>query len=182
MLTRRRIAASAWNRSPVISPLASYFTSWAIPIWQWGIDYWEIFLGLCENWMASVSSWTSGKHFVLCELYHTECNRKVGWNLDTSSTYRNKEKVSASNVAGNISFVSYSWRSTFIISAQNVRHEIQCTPRHVSSWTAASVQISRGSCGSVSIATLLYKRLFLIHTVGLWLLRPLLAYCTSSRW
>jgi hypothetical protein len=42
--------------------------------------------------------------------------------------------------------VIYSWRSTFIICAQNVLHEIQCTPRHVSSWTTASLQSCRGDC------------------------------------
>jgi hypothetical protein len=34
----------------------------------------------------------------------------------------------------------YSWKSTFIVSAQNVLHEIEFTPRHMSSWTVASVQ------------------------------------------
>jgi hypothetical protein len=34
-----------------------------------------------------------------------------------------------------------------VISAQNALHEIQCTPRHVSSWTASSVLRCRGSCG-----------------------------------
>jgi hypothetical protein len=38
-------------------------------------------------------------------------------------------------------------KNTFITSAQNVLHEIQCTPQYVSSWTAASVQRCRGSCG-----------------------------------
>jgi hypothetical protein len=37
------------------------------------------------------------------------------------------------------------WKSTFAINAQNVLHGIQCKPRHVSSWTAASVQRCRGS-------------------------------------
>jgi hypothetical protein len=50
-------------------------------------------------------------------------------------------------VSGNISFVSYSWKSTFIISIQNVLRDIQCTPWDVSSWTATSVQRCRGSCG-----------------------------------
>jgi hypothetical protein len=35
----------------------------------------------------------------------------------------------------------------FILSAQNVLHEIQCTLGHVSSWTAASVERCRGCCG-----------------------------------
>jgi hypothetical protein len=34
-----------------------------------------------------------------------------------------------------------------MISAQNALNEIQCTPRHVPLWTAASVQRCRGSCG-----------------------------------
>jgi hypothetical protein len=32
-----------------------------------------------------------------------------------------------------------------MISAQNLLHEIQCTPRQVSSWTATSVRRFRGS-------------------------------------
>jgi hypothetical protein len=36
--------------------------------------------------------------------------------------------------------VSYSWKSTFIIGSQNVLHENQCTPWHVSLWTAASIK------------------------------------------
>jgi hypothetical protein len=38
-----------------------------------------------------------------------------------------------------------SWKNRSIISVENLLHEIQCTPRHVSSWTAASVQRFRGS-------------------------------------
>jgi hypothetical protein len=33
--------------------------------------------------------------------------------------------------------LSYSWKSIFTISSQNVLREIQCTPRHVSLWTVA---------------------------------------------
>jgi hypothetical protein len=45
-----------------------------------------------------------------------------------------------------------SYRDSFTffypaLDAQNVLHEIQCIPRHVSSWTAASVERCRGSCG-----------------------------------
>jgi hypothetical protein len=50
-------------------------------------------------------------------------------------------------VSGNISFVKYSWSSTLIVTAWSVLHEIQCTPRHVSSRTAASVQRGQCSCG-----------------------------------
>jgi hypothetical protein len=39
--------------------------------------------------------------------------------------------------------VSYTLKT----NAQNVFHEIQCTPRRVSSGTAASVQRRRASCG-----------------------------------
>jgi hypothetical protein len=67
--------------------------------------------------------------------------------LDTSSTYQKNKKCPYQPVSGNIYFVRYSWKNIFIISAQNVLHEIQCTPRHVSSWTATSVQRCRGSCG-----------------------------------
>jgi hypothetical protein len=69
---------------------------------------------------------------------------RCGQIFGTSSTYQNKKKCSHQHVSGNI--LSHSWKSTSIISAQNVLHEIQCTPRHVSSWTAASVQRCRCSC------------------------------------
>jgi hypothetical protein len=36
--------------------------------------------------------------------------------------------------------VSYSWKSTFIISAQNALHEIHDTPQHISTWTTTSIQ------------------------------------------
>lgn len=42
--------------------------------------------------------------------------------------------------------MSYSWKGTFIISAQNVFHEFQCTPQHVSLWTVASIQRCWGTC------------------------------------
>jgi hypothetical protein len=78
---------------------------------------------------------------------YTECNWKVRTNLGTSSTYQNKKKYPYRHVSGNILFVSYIWKGTFKIRPQNVLHEIQRTPRHVSSWTATSVQRCRGSCG-----------------------------------
>jgi hypothetical protein len=56
--------------------------------------------------------------------------------------------------------VSYSWGSTFIISAQNVIHEIHCTPWQVSSWTAASVQRCRDSCELTDIHNAVVKCLF----------------------
>jgi hypothetical protein len=43
-------------------------------------------------------------------------------------------------VSRNIWFVSYGWKITFITNAQNVLHEIQRMPWHVSSWTATSIQ------------------------------------------
>jgi hypothetical protein len=49
-------------------------------------------------------------------------------------------------MSGNIYFVSYSWKSTFEIRAQNVLHMTQCTPRYVLLWTATSVQSCRWSC------------------------------------
>jgi hypothetical protein len=41
--------------------------------------------------------------------------------------------------------VTYSWKSTFIASVQNVL-EIQCNPQHVSSRMTASIQRCWGSC------------------------------------
>jgi hypothetical protein len=67
-------------------------------------------------------------------------------NLGHEFHYQNKKKTFISVYVRKLYFVSYSWKSTFIISAQNVLHEIQCTPRHVTSLTAASVQRCRGSC------------------------------------
>jgi hypothetical protein len=62
--------------------------------------------------------------------------------LGMSFTYQNKKSCSDQHVSGNIKFISYGWKS-----AQNVLHEIQWTPRHVSSWTLASVQRRRVVAG-----------------------------------
>jgi hypothetical protein len=64
----------------------------------------------------------------------TECRRQT---LGTSSTYQNKKKESL-RACVRKQFVSYSWKTTLIISAQNFLHEIQCTPRHVSSRTGVA--------------------------------------------
>jgi hypothetical protein len=70
---------------------------------------------------------------------NTGLTESCGQTLDTSSIHQDKKKCPCQQVSGSISFVSYSWKSTFKIGVRNVLHVIECTPRHVLSWTAASV-------------------------------------------
>jgi hypothetical protein len=44
-------------------------------------------------------------------------------------------------------FVSCSCKSNFIINAQNILHEIECTSRLVSPWTVTSIQRFLVICG-----------------------------------
>jgi hypothetical protein len=76
--------------------------------------------------------------YITVRIIYTGCNYK----LRTP-----RAKTRKLSISGNTWFVSYNWKSTFIISAQNVLREIQREPRHISSWTAASVHRWRSSCG-----------------------------------
>jgi hypothetical protein len=60
------------------------------------------------------------------------------WN--ESHTQQQQQQMYISTCGRYISFVSYSKEIAFIKSVQNILHDIQCTPRHVSSRTAACVQ------------------------------------------
>jgi hypothetical protein len=72
-----------------------------------------------------------------------EYNRKMRTNFKPRYTYQIKEKNVHIIMCPRTFNLCYSWMSTFIISAQNILYEIQRTPRHVSSWTAASMQRCR---------------------------------------
>jgi hypothetical protein len=61
---------------------------------------------------------------------YTGCNWKVQTNFGHKIHIPKQENISIYTCLETFN-VSYSWRSTFIISAQNVLHEIQCMPWYV---------------------------------------------------
>jgi hypothetical protein len=81
-------------------------------------------------------------------LYYTRYNWQVWTNFWYEFHIPEQEKNAHLNMCPEtFNLWVRAEKSTFITSAQNVLHQIQRTPRHVSSWTAISVQRCRGGCG-----------------------------------
>jgi hypothetical protein len=75
--------------------------------------------------------------------HYTRCN----WNLRTRVTHTKTRKIVHVNMCLDTFNLWVIVEEYIYNKCKNVLHEIQCTPRHVSSWTVASVQRCLGSCG-----------------------------------
>jgi hypothetical protein len=76
----------------------------------------------------------------------TGCNGNVWINFGHEFRIPEQVKMSVTPCVRKHSVYESELKEYIAVSAQNVLHESQGTPRNVSSWTAASVQRSRGSC------------------------------------